>query len=453
MHHLEDKEPPLGFVLGGLHGSSGKTVVTCLLAAGLQSRGSAIQTFKAGPDFLDTGYHSRFCKRPARNLDAWMMGRERVLEDAFSHTRAATGILEGVMGLFDGASPTTEAGSTMELARWLGWPVVLCLPAAKAGRSLAAILRGFIAEAAPSTIAGVVLNGISGDSHADYLREAIRPLGIPVLGAIPKNDLLSWPERHLGLQAAQEGDLPSQEEMSDIAARVLDLDAFARLAQICPETHAAKPSGAADPSVTSVERKRIAIAMDDAFHFYYAANIDWLRAQGAELLPFSPIASRSLPPNADALVIGGGFPEVYAQRLADNTSLRSEIRSAIASGLPCYAECGGLMLLAENLRDSDGQSFPMCGVIPGEVAMTRTLQNFGYCTARHSDGSSHFGHEFHYSQWLNEGTRANAWHVTRNRSHKSRIEGFQSPTLHASYVHPYFPNSAAFLRSKLGLSQ
>lgn len=453
MNHLEDKKPPLGFVLGGLHGSSGKTVVTCLLAAGLQARGSAIQTFKAGPDFLDTGYHNRFCKRPARNLDAWMMGRERVLQDALSHTRDATGILEGVMGLFDGISPTTEAGSTMELARWLGWPVVLCLPAAKAGRSLGAILRGFISEAAPSNIAGVVLNGISGDSHADYLREAIGPLGVPVLGAIPKSDLLAWPERHLGLQAAQECNLPSQDEMRDIADRVLDLDAFTRLAQICAEARTGTAICSSQPAAASGARKRIAIAMDDAFHFYYAANIEWLRVQGAELLPFSPIASPCLPPNADALVIGGGFPELYAQQLADNASLRSEIRSAVASGLPCYAECGGLMLLAENLRDCDGRSYPMCGAVPGDVAMTRTLQNFGYCTARHPDGSSHFGHEFHYSQWLRETTHANAWQVNRNRTNTTRTEGFQSPTLHASYVHPYFPNSAAFLNSKLGLFQ
>ncbi len=452
MLHLNDNAPASGFVIGGLHGSSGKTVVTCLLAAGLQARGSIVQTFKAGPDFLDTGYHSQFCERPSRNLDAWLMGKERIIEDATAHTRDATGILEGVMGLFDGASATSEAGSTMELARWLGWPVVLCLPAAKAGRSLGAMLRGFITEAAPYGIAGVVLNGVSGSSHAEYLKEAIRPLGIPVLGAIPQDPILAWPERHLGLQASQERSLPPSQELASIAAAHLDLDGLQRLAR----THVPSPSDHLAPmhqaGRSDKPGMRVAIAMDEAFHFYYAANIDWLKAQGAELLPFSPVADRTLPRNADALVIGGGFPEVYARQIADNASLRSEIRSAIHSGLPCYAECGGLMFLSQHLRLTGGETFPMCGVIPGDVEMTRSLQNFGYCTATDNLGSAHFGHEFHHSQWLSEEAHANAWSVKRNRTGRSRLEGFEAHALHASYVHPFFPNSASFLRSKLGFA-
>jgi cobyrinic acid a,c-diamide synthase len=453
MRPFEETATASGFVIGGLHGSSGKTVVTCLLAAGLQARGGAIQTFKAGPDFLDTGYHSHFCNRPARNLDAWMMGRERILEEARAHTWRATGILEGVMGLFDGASATSESGSTMELSRWLGWPVVLCLPAAKAGRSLGAMLRGFIAEAAPHGLAGVVLNGVSGNSHAEYLREAIRPLGIPVLGAIPQNPLLAWPERHLGLQAAPERTLPTNHDLARLAAEVLDLESFERLAKFQDAAPTGSEANFKESADIRHPKKRIAIAMDAAFHFYYASNVDWLREQGAELLPFSPIDSQEIPRNADALLIGGGFPEVHAQRIADNAPLRSEIRSAIKSGLPCYAECGGLMFLAENLRSTEGEAFPMCGVLPGDVAMTRSLQNFGYCTATDHEGMNHLGHEFHHSQWLAEESQANAWTVKRNRTGRERLEGFQTPTLHASYVHTYFPNSASFLKRKLGLSQ
>ncbi len=452
MPNLNDNAPASGFVIGGLHGSSGKTVVTCLLAAGLQARGAVVQTFKAGPDFLDTGYHSQFCERPSRNLDAWLMGKERIIEDATAHTRDATGILEGVMGLFDGASATSEAGSTIELARWLGWPVVLCLPAGKAGRSLGAMLRGFLMEAAPHGIAGVVLNGVSGSSHAEYLREAIHPLGIPVLGAIPKDPVLTWPERHLGLQAAHERSLSSSQDLASIAAATLDLEGFQRLAR----SHVPSPSEDLAPILeahrSDPPKMRVAIAMDEAFHFYYAANIDWLRAQGAELLPFSPVADQTLPRNADALVIGGGFPEVYARQIADNASMRSEIRSAIHSGLPCYAECGGLMFLSQHLRLTGGETFPMCGVIPGDVEMTRSLQNFGYCTATDNLGNIHFGHEFHHSQWLNEESDANAWNVKRNRTGRSRLEGFEAHNLHASYVHPFFPNSASLLRRKLGLT-
>jgi len=451
---LHSHPTPAGFVLGGLHGSSGKTVLSCLLAAGLEARAQAVQPFKTGPDFLDTGYHNAYCSRPSRNLDAWLMGEALVRDEAVRHTAHATGILEGVMGLFDGASPTSEEGSTMELARWLDWPVVLCLPAEKAGRSIAAMLRGFLAEAHPSRIAGVVLNGVSGASHSGYLREALAPLQVPVLGAIPKTELLIWPERHLGLQAAQEQKLPSKAALAALAEQTLDLSAFSALAQSHPLPQA--PASTSQLTATALplkapdsrRPKRIAIAQDEAFHFYYAANLEWLRAQDAELVPFSPLHSPALPSECDAVLLGGGFPEIYASSLADNTSLRRSLSSAIGAGLPCYAECGGLMLLSEELVTREGHRFPMAGVLPGSVNMSRSLQNFGYCLA----DSIHRGHEFHHSQWQGEAEHANAWSVTRRRTGTSRREGFRTPTLHASYVHLYFSQSAALLRQQLSLS-
>ncbi len=446
MPHLSESSS--GFVLGGLHGSSGKTVLTCLLASGLESRGLAVQPFKAGPDFLDTGYHNVYSQRPSRNLDAWLMGEAEIRHQTAQHTASATGILEGVMGLFDGGSPTSEEGSTIELARWLGWPIVLCLPAAKAGRSIAATLRGFLAEAHPSIIAGVVLNGISGASHADYLREAIAPLGIPVLGAIPNNALLEWPERHLGLQAAAERSLPSPAELAQLAEQTLDLDAFARLARTHSLTACTPPALRSPAQV----RKRVALARDEAFHFYYAANLEWLQENGAELVPFSPLHSSALPSDVDAIVLGGGFPEVYAQQLADNTSMRSSLKAAIQGGVPCYAECGGLMLLAEELVSNSGTTFPMAGVLPGPVIMSRSLQNFGYCTVSQPGEAPHYGHEFHYSRWNEEGARANAWEVARRRNGSTRREGFRQQNLHASYVHLYFPSLAPTLTSTLCLT-
>ncbi len=436
---------PSGFVLGGLHGSSGKTVLTCLLAAGLEARGLSVQPFKAGPDFIDPGYHNHFSKNISRNLDSWLMGKERVLSDAVENTRSATGILEGVMGLFDGASPTSEEGSTMELARWLEWPIVLCIPAAKAGRSLAATLRGFIAEANPTRIAGVILNGISGDSHTEYLREAILPLGIPVLGAIPQTDLLNWPERHLGLRAPQEFALPSRSELATLAERTLDLTAFIALTRVPSDT---PPTAFHTPSSAASLRKKIAIAQDEAFHFYYRANLEWLGEHDVELVPFSPIHSQKLPSGIDAVVLGGGFPEVYAGPIADNVTFRNDLKSAIAGGLACYAECGGLMLLAEELVSVEGARYPMTGAIPGSVSMTRTLQHFGYCTA----DLTHPGHEFHHSQWNAEQTSANAWDVSRRRTGATRREGFRTQTLHASYVHLYFPHNASFLNQQLGFT-
>jgi cobyrinic acid a,c-diamide synthase len=448
-----------------MHGSSGKTVLSCLLLAGLQARGFPVQPFKAGPDYIDPGYHNRYAAVASRNLDAWLMGEEQVRREAHSHTRQALGLLEGVMGLFDGAHPTSDEGSTMELARWLDWPIVLSVPAAKAGRSLAAGLRGFLAEAGPNRIAGVVLSGVSGDSHTEYLTEALLPSGIPVLGAIPRLEALDWPERHLGLQAAQERSLPTQADLAGIAERTLDLDAFTALARVPAESANLSPAQSSGiptryipstdaPSPGSGPRKvrKVAIAQDAAFHFYYAANLEWLSAQGMELVPFSPLKDSKLPTGIDALLLGGGFPEVHAEALAQNTPLLASLREAVCDGVPCYAECGGLMLLSEAIVNREGTRLAMAGAVPGTVEMTGSLQHFGYCTVHEPDEAPHYGHEFHYSRWSHEGTHANAWDATRRRTGKSRREGFRQQNLHASYVHLYFPALAPTLASTLCLT-
>ena len=190
-------------ILAGLQSGSGKTAVTCMLLASLVRRGVPVQPFKVGPDFIDPAYHARYAGRPSRNLDAWLMGPERLTNEADAHVSGRVGVIEGVMGLFDGSDAGSDEGSTMEVARLLGWPVILVVPCAKAGRSLAAALRGFAAEAGAGWIRGVILNQVSGESHAEYLREAIAPLRLPVLGAVPRDALLQWPERHLGLQAGR----------------------------------------------------------------------------------------------------------------------------------------------------------------------------------------------------------------------------------------------------------
>jgi cobyrinic acid a,c-diamide synthase len=365
------------------------------------------------------------------------------------------------MGLFDGATASSEEGSTMELARWTGWPVVLCVPAAKAGRSLAAALRGFIAEAHPEILAGVILNGVSGDSHTTYLREALAPLGIPVLGAIPQHELLRWEERSLGLRAAPEGRLPSAADLRALAEATLDvarLQALARPLQVgfacvTPSAAESAPGGAPSPGcVPSTRPRRIALAEDAAFHFYYAANRDWLRAQHAELVSFSPLEASSIPENPDALVLGGGFPELYAEALAANTPLLKSLREAIEAGVPCYAECGGLMLLAEAIRSARGERFPMAAVVPGVMEMRPALQHFGYCTARDARSAPARGHEFHHAAWRGESDAANAWPVTRRRTGTTRNEGFRVHRLHASFVHLHFPANADLMRNLLHLN-
>lgn len=437
-----------GLILSGIHSSGGKTAVTCMLLAALAERGVPVQPFKAGPDFIDPGYHLRFAGIPSRNLDAWMMGSDGIAREAATHGAGKISIVEGVMGLFDGSDVRSDEGSTMELARVLDWPVVLIIPSAKSGRSLAAVLRGFIAEAGEGRVAGVILNEVSGSSHTDYLRDAIAPLKLPVLGAVPFCKELAWPERHLGLQASQERELPARCKVAQLAAQHLDLPRILGMLSCAPAR--------SDEGLANEKQMRIGIAKDEAFHFYYESNLDHLRCRSAELVEFSPIHDASLPSDVDGLMFGGGFPEVFADALSQNQSMRSAIRSAIEGGLPCYAECGGLILLAEELIALDGKRYPMAGAITGAVEMTAQLNHFGYCVCSghaSADGTEFRGHEFHYSRWLAENERANLWTARRKRLGSARREGFARDRLHASFVHLHFPASEAALAPLLSASQ
>jgi cobyrinic acid a,c-diamide synthase len=426
-------KPTHGLIVGGLQSGAGKTAVTCMILAALCERGFPIQSFKAGPDFIDPGYHGRFAGGPSRNLDFWLMKDAGIVQETMTHGAGRISLVEGVMGLFDGSEVTSDEGSTMAMARLLHWPVILVVPSAKAGRSLTAALRGFIAEAGSDLIAGVILNGVSGGSHAEYLREAIAPLKLPVLGAVPICPELAWPERHLGLQAHQERDFPERKELAQLGESYLDLSGLLALV---------KPARGSPPAEDfSGKGIRIGLAKDQAFHFYYEANLDYLRRHGFELVEFSPMYDSKLPSGLEGVIIGGGFPELFADELSQNQALRSEIRSAIEDGLPCYAECGGMMWLTEEIVNRSGRRFPMVGAIPGAVEMTSGLQHFGYCECSELEGAPSEtirGHEFHHSRWTAESRLANLWMVRRKRKGPTRREGFQKHHLHASYVHLYF---------------
>jgi cobyrinic acid a,c-diamide synthase len=452
-----------GLIVAGMQSSDGKTAITCMLLAALRARGVPVQPFKVGPDFIDPGYHSRIADVTSRNLDAWLMGDDGIVAEVLATGQDRVSIVEGVMGLFDGSDAKSDEGSTMALARLLDRPIVLVVAAKKSGRSLAVALRGFIQEAGTDRIAGVILNGVSGGGHADYLREAIDPLGVPVLGALPLCSELVWPERHLGLQASQERQLPSWQTLASLAEQHFDVNGILQLANrsvtapqwrqpVAERSHQGNGRSSGD-SWTGLSRGpmtkwRIGVAMDEAFHFYYQANLDYLIDTGAELIKFSPLHDSALPTNLDAVLLGGGFPEVFVSDLAENRSMRAELRSAIYQGLDCYAECGGLMLLAEELITLDQKVYPMAGVIPGAVQMTESLKHFGYCLCSESNGNSDRifrGHEFHHSFWLGEPEHANLWNVRRKRTGASRREGFSTSNLHASYVHLHFRASSAVL--------
>lgn len=432
---------PSGIVLAGLQSSSGKTALTCLLLAGLQKRGVPVQPFKAGPDYLDPAYHQHFASCPSINLDSWMMGRSEVVRLVQKYGTGKLGLLEGVMGLFDGASPVSDEGSTLELACWLDWPIVLVVPAAKAGRSVRAAIRGFQLEAGADRIRGLILNLVSGESHADYLKQALADLKIPILGALPRLPELQWLERHLGLQAVSETSLPDRASLGRLAEQYLNLDQFLSLA---PQPEQCSVSETIETHVRP--SCRIGVAQDSAFHFHYYENLEWLRHQGAELVQFSPLEDSTLPPALDGILLSGGFPECFAEKLSANQSMLKELKEFIEVGGSCYAECGGLMLLADSLRLLNGDEYPMAGVIPGTVSMTSKLQHFGYSEATPTNHPESWrGHEFHHSKWEQETSRANAWTVTKRNRIGSRLEGYRYRNLHASYIHLYFPKVAPLL--------
>ncbi|RTZ81381.1 MAG: cobyrinate a,c-diamide synthase, partial [SAR324 cluster bacterium] len=438
-----------GLIVAGMHSSGGKTAVTSLLLAALRKRNFIVQPFKVGPDYIDPGFHFHYSAKHSINLDPWIMGREHILQAAKKFTENAFGIAEGVMGLFDGSDPTNDSGSTMEVARRLSWPILLVVPCQNSGRSITAAIQGFVAEAGgPEHFAGIILNQVNSESHADYLSKACASLQIPILGALPEIPELRWPERHLGLQPGVEQKLPEADHLAELAEKYFDLKLLIKKFPVLSASAApVKNLQSTKPKFS----KRIAVAQDEAFHFYYVANLEWLREQGAEVITFSPLHDSQVPKNVDALILGGGFPEVFAEKISANKSMLSSIKKTVESGIPTYAECGGLMVLAEVLKLKSGQSLAMAGVVPGMVEMTKRLQYFGYCKIDLPKSGEVRGHEFHYSRWTEESTNANLWDVTRHSTGNSRREGYRTANLHASYVHLYFPQAAPLIREVLHL--
>ena len=436
-----------GLIVAGMHSSVGKTAVTSLLLAAFRKRELAVQPFKVGPDYIDPGFHFHFSAIQSINLDPWIMGRECLVQAAQQFTENAFGVAEGVMGLFDGSDPTNDSGSTMEVAHWLRWPIILVVPCRNAGRSITAAIQGFVSEAGGlKHFAGIIFNQVNSESHAEYLRKACASLQLPILGSLPEIAELHWPERHLGLQPGIEQNLLEVEHMAELAENNLELDQLFKIFSMQPMKERNLNHD------FSKYIKRIAVAQDQAFHFYYAANLEWLREQGVEIIPFSPLHDSKVPEYVEGMILGGGFPEVFAEKMSANKSMLISLKQAVDSGMPCYAECGGLMLLADGLKVNSGICYSMAGVVPGLVEMTKQLQNFGYCKIDSLKSGEVRGHEFHYSRWSEETKQANLWEVTRHSTRISRREGYRTSNLHASYVHLYFPQAATFIREILHLS-
>ena len=418
---------------------SGKTTVATGLMAALAARGLAVSPHKVGPDYIDPGYHSLATGRPGRNLDAYMCGPGRVAP-LFLHGAAGADIavVEGVMGLFDGASGQGELASTAHVAKLLRAPVVLVVDASSQSRSVAALVHGFASWDPEVRLAGVILNRVASDRHEDLLREALEEgSGVPVLGSVRRSAAVATPSRHLGLIPAVERSaeaLRAVRDMGELIAASVDLDAVLALARTAPPLPDTPWDAAAEVTPVAGPRPRIALAAGAAFSFSYAENAELLAAAGAEVAPFDPLHAGELPPGTDGLVIGGGFPEMYVSGLSGNASLRRAIRELAVSGAPVAAECAGLLYLG---RELDG--LPMCGVLDTEARMTERL-TLGYreAVALHDSplapaGTRVRGHEFHRTVCEPGAGEQPAWGWRTPAG--PHTEGFAVGSVHASYLH------------------
>ncbi len=443
-------------VVAGTNSGVGKTTISVGLMAALARRGLRVQGFKVGPDYIDPSYYAMATGQPGRNLDTWMMGVPGVCESFSRGCRDADiAVVEGVMGLFDGKSATGEVGSTAHLSKVIAAPVVLVVNGAGMARSIAALVMGFCLFDTGVRIAGVVVNRVSGERHYDLLRAAIEAeVGIPVVGGFVRDDELQLPERHLGLVPAveQKGLAGWQERLADSVERQLDLDCLLDIAHAvptveAPECEAPAPDTAeVRPFAGGGAPVRIALALDDAFHFYYQDNLDLLERAGAILAPFSPLHDAALPQGCAAVYIGGGFPEEFAARLSANQPLHAALRAAAEQGMPMLAECGGLMYLCRQIIDRQGSAYPMAAVVPATARMQPRRAALGYAevTAAHpsfvlAPGEKARGHEFHYSSLEDVADTPHAYQVESRRG--VREEGFCLGNMVASYIHLHFASN------------
>jgi cobyrinic acid a,c-diamide synthase len=397
-----------GLIIAAPHSGAGKTTVTLALLAALARRGVVVRAAKAGPDYIDPAFHAAVTGSASVNLDSWAMSDE--LLDALA-AQAADGadvlVIEGVMGLFDGAAGAPgRRGATADLAAHFGLPVVLVLDVARQAQSAAAVVRGFAAHDSAVRIAGIILNRVASKRHRAFVADAIAALGVPVVGALPRAAALALPERHLGLvQAGEHSDLPVLiERLADTAERHFDLDAILAHAAPLNIASAARAALALPPP-----GQRIALASDRAFSFVYPHVVDAWRKAGAEVLRFSPLADEPPPGRADVCWLPGGYPELHAGALAAAQTFSAGLRR-FAETRPVHGECGGYMVLGESLEDATGQQHAMTGLLGHSTSFAKRKLHLGYRTARlladsvvGPRGSLIRGHEFHYASLTSAG--------------------------------------------------
>jgi cobyrinic acid a,c-diamide synthase len=442
-----------GFLIAAPQSGSGKTTVSLAIMAALKRRGVVVAPFKCGPDFIDPGYHRMASGRNSINLDGWMCPESFVVETFRLHAGSSdVAVIEAVMGLFDGLGSSSRQGSSAQIAAICGAPVVLVVNARGMAASAAALVKGFAGFDPAVRLAGVVFNNVGSVGHAELLARVMAEAlpGIALFGCIPRDEALAIPSRHLGLVTAEDNPLPPEylDRLADLAERNLDLVGLAGLKVTLPSALPGERERlvkGGDSRVNGVE-PRIAVARDAAFCFVYHDNLRLLREAGGELLFFSPLADDALPEGISGIYLPGGYPELYAERLAANGPMLEAIRAAAREGMPLYAECGGFIYLTRGMEDSQGVPLAdFAGVFPVRARMLPRRKALGYRQVEllndsilGSAGEIARGHEFHYSE-INEmpADVVRGYRVTRQGTLLGQ-EGYGLATCLASYVHLHF---------------
>ena len=463
-----------GFLIAAPQSGSGKTTVSLAIMAALVRRGRGVVPFKCGPDFIDPGYHRLVTGRPSINLDGWMCGEEFVrrtflfrMASGSNETGEAVAVIEGVMGLFDGIGASSTEGSSAQVAAITGTPVVLVVNARGMAASAAALVKGFAGFDPQVRLAGVIFNNVGSDSHAALLKEALASHCPDVFcfGCIPRDESLVIPSRHLGLVTADDNPLPDTfiGDLADMAERCLDLARLAGLGfdsahpagdtllegddRLLSDGRLVDPKCGAESGVEA--RVKIAVARDPAFCFMYEDNLRLLREAGAELAFFSPLGDAELPADICGIYLPGGYPELYARELCENSSMKSSIRAAVAADKPVYAECGGFVYLTEGLYPSENQpAAEFAGVFPVRCRMLPRRKALGYREVKLTEnvaigtaGTVVRGHEFHYSEIGPMPDEVERCYRVSRRGVTLQAEGFRIRNCLASYIHLHFGSS------------
>lgn len=444
-------------VVAGATSGVGKTSITTAIIHGLKERGYSVQPFKVGPDFIDPSYLSSVSGKIARNLDSWMMGKNRVLKNFVQNSQEDISIIEGVMGYYDGFSGKSSFASTYDVANITKSNVILVLDASKAARSIAATALGFKNFEKNSRICGVILNKIGSKKHETLCRDALKKVGLEILGVIPRDNDLHLESRHLGLIPVREKQFLDK-KIKSIARSLsgfIEIEKIIKLAK----------NGPSLPKIPLRKNKKmqtkIAVALDESFNFYYQDNLDELRQLGAELVFFSPVSDKKIPP-CDGIYIGGGFPEVKGDLLQKNKTMTRLVKKYAEDGMPIYAECGGLMYLTKSIRYKSGK-FAMVGLFDAVTVMEKNLK-LNYTSAKIGVGSPFSlqsktvrGHEFHYSELdLLPKDSKFAYDMSIGIGIKDKKDGLTVYNTLASYMHIHFANSpiaANFVKSCISYSK